>query len=164
MKTNLDALNSEIQEYLKAHNLTVFHCVPRMAEPTEEVYWHTASHPDYREFLAAAEAAGVRLVTLHAKEFDADFIDDALERLEVIGLPRDERRTIEQNLKDARKYIGFTCQIELSFDLAPRVYIFDVRTPWFDALNDVLDSIDDFLDDDDDEPDEPLGGGYYSKN
>jgi len=61
-----------------------------------------------------------------------------------------------------RSYIGFTCQIELSFDLAPRVYVFDLRTEWFDDLNDLLDRVDDAAHKS--EGDSPLGGGYFSKN
>lgn len=164
MQVNLDTLRSEIQDYLEAHNLAVFHGYSRGGQHTPAVFWDTEAYPDYRAFLAAAETAGARLVTLHAQEFTGDFIDDALERVETIGVPRDERRAIEQSLKDARKYVGFTCQIELSFDVAPRVYIFDLRTQWFDDLNNLLDMVDDAMDDDDDDPEEPLGGRYFSKN
>jgi hypothetical protein len=60
-----------------------------------------------------------------------------------------------------RGYSGFTCQIELSFDLAPRVYMFDLRTEWFEDLNEMIDQIDDACDERDDE--EPMHG-YFSKN
>lgn len=162
MKLNLDAMRSEIQEYLESHGLTVFYGFPRGGEQTPAVYWDTQRDSDYRHFLAAAEAAGVRLVTLHANEFGEDLIDDAIERLEISALPREERRTIEARLREMRGYLGFTCQIELSFDVAPRVYIFDLHTEWYDDLNELLDRIDDAYEDQEDE--EPLGGGYFSKN
>jgi GTP-sensing pleiotropic transcriptional regulator CodY len=162
MKLNLDAMRSEIQEYLETHGLTVFYGFPRGGEQTGAVYWDTRQHPDYRDFLAAAQAAGVRLVTLHANEFNEELIEDAIERLEISALPREERRAIETRLREMAGYIGFTCQIELSFDVAPRVYIFDLHTEWFDDLNELLDRIDDAYEDHENE--EPLGGGYFSKN
>jgi hypothetical protein len=164
MKLNLETLRSEIQEYLESRGIVVFHGYPRSGEPSASVFWDTEHHPDYRMFLAAAEAAGARLVTLHAREFTGEMIDDAVERLEESDLPRDEQRAIEMRLREMRGYAGFTCQIELSFDLGPRVYVFDLRTEWFDDLDDLLDRIDDAFGGEDEEDEEPLGGGYYSKN
>jgi hypothetical protein len=163
MKLNLETLRTEIQEYLESHGMVVFHGCPRSGDASGAVFWDTERHPDYHLFLAAAEAAGVRLVTLHAHEFTEDMIDDALDRLEESDLPREERRAIEMRLREMRGYAGFTCQIELSFDLTPRVYVFDLRTEWFDDLNDLLDRIDEAYEEDE-EDEEPLGGGYYSKN
>lgn len=165
MKLNLDTMRTEILEHLKSHGLAVFHGFPRGGEHTPSVYWNVAVNPDYTAFVAAAEAAGVRLMTIHSQEFTEDYIEDAEERLEEASLPRDQKRAVEQRLKEMRGYLGFTCQIELSFDLAPRVYIFDVYTEWFDDLNDLLDGIDDAEDDEDEDDDKPLGGsGYFSKN
>jgi hypothetical protein len=58
-------------------------------------------------------------------------------------------------------YEGFTCQIELSFDHAQRTYVFEVRTDWFDELNDLVERIEDSYQDEGDE--NPLSG-YYSNN
>jgi hypothetical protein len=60
-----------------------------------------------------------------------------------------------------RAYEGFTCQIELSFDHAQRTYVFEVRTDWFDEMNDLVDRIEGFYQDEGDE--NPLSG-YYSNN
>jgi len=161
MRANLDTVRSEIQEYLESRGIAVFHGIPRGSEDAA-VYWDTARYPDYRTYLTAAEAAGVRLVTLYANEFSDEVVDDALSRLEESSLPRDDRREIEQQLRKVRGYSGFTCQIELSFDLAPRVYVFDLRTEWYEELSDVLDRIDDAYAEGDDE--DPLGGSFFSKN
>jgi hypothetical protein len=163
MRLNLDSLRAEIQEYLEKRNIVVFHGFPRGGDPTCSVYWDTERHPDFKAFLAAAEAAGVRLVTLYSRELEEDLVEDAMEQLnEASTLDRDERRAIEMRLKEVRSYCGFTCQIELSFDLAPRVYIFDLRTEWFDDLNDLTDRIEDAYRKEDDGG--ALGGGYFSKN
>jgi hypothetical protein len=165
MKLNLETLRAEIQGHLESQGIVVFHGYPRSGEASSLVLWDTERHPDYRMFLAAAKAAGVRLVTLYAREFTGDLIDDALERLEESDLPREEHRAVEMRLREMRGYAGFTCQIELSFDLAPRVYVFDLRTEWFDDLNDLLDRIDEAYEGEGDEEDSgPLGGGYFSKN
>jgi len=114
--------------------------------------------PDYHEFVAAAEAAGVKLVNMFVNEFVSELVDDALDR--VSELPREERREVEQRLRDLRGYAGKVCQIELSFDLGQRVYLFELRTEWFDELNDLVYELNDGVDDDED----PLSGGYFSKN
>ena len=59
-------------------------------------------------------------------------------------------------------YDGFTCALELSFDLGGLTYIFEVRTPWYSDLNDLLDELD-IMPEGEDEDDDPLSG-YYSKN
>lgn len=163
MKLNLDTLRTEIQDYLEARGMVIFQSFPRSNEASSPVYWDTEHHPNYHEFLAAAEAAGVRLVTLFARELDEDMIEDALEQLADSSLDRDERRSIEARLKEMRGYAGFVCQIELSFDLSPRVYVFDLRTEWFEDLSDLMERIEDsYREEDEGEP--PLRGGYFSKN
>jgi hypothetical protein len=154
-------MRAEIQEYLESRGLAVFHGFPRTFDNVSAVYWNTADHDDYRDFLKAAEAAGVKLVTLYANEFDENLIDDALEHIDDPALPRDERRGLEKRLRELRAFAGFTCQIELSFDLAPRVYVFDLRTEWFEELNDLLHAIDDAFDD---KPAEEPPTGYFSQN
>jgi hypothetical protein len=158
----LDTLRSEIQEELKSHGIVVFHSFPRSGEPLPAVYWDTELHPDFRAFLSAATAAGVKMVTFFVREFSADLLEDAWERLNEATLSREEHRSIEAQLREAESYTAFTCQIELAFDLGPRVYIFDVRTEWFEDLSDLLDRIEDSHSMRAEEPDPP--GPYFSKN
>jgi hypothetical protein len=165
MKLNLDTLRTEIQEYLESRGMVVFQSFPRSNEPGPAVYWDTVRDSSFRPFLAAAEAAGVRLVTLYARELDEDVIDDALEQLAEANFDRDERRAIEMRLKEMHAYSGFTCQIELAFDLAPRVYILDLRADWFDDLNDLVDRIEEAYNGlDEEEGEGPISSGYFSKN
>ena len=161
MRSNLETLRSEIQEYLESRGIAVFHGAPRVGE-FAVVYWDLEHHPDFRSYIATAAAAGVRMVTICATQFHDELIDEAQERLDQSSLARDERRSLEQRLREMRGYAGFTCQIELSFDLSPRVYVFDLRTDWYEDFSDLLDQIDDAEEDEDDE--DPLGGGYFSKN
>lgn len=161
MKLNLDNVRAEIETYLETHGIAVFHGFSGSYDDSCAVWWDTEQHPDYRGFLAVAESAGVRLVTLHAEQFQDDVIDEALERLSHSTLAGSDRTSIERRLREMRRYDGFTCQIELSFDHPPRVYVFDLRTDWFQELSDVLDEIDEATED---EPHLPEPPAYFSKN
>jgi len=163
MRANLDTLHHEIEQHLEARGLAVFRSYPR-AEPDRSVsgiYWDSETHPDYREFVEAAAAAGVRMITLYAREFTSEIVENALAQLADSDLEREERRALDARLNELRAYEGFTCQIELSFDHAQRTYLFDLRTDWFDELNELLERIEDFYEDEGDE--NPLSG-FYSNN
>ena len=167
MQVNLDALCTEIGEHLKTRGLAIFHGMPREFDEGTAVYWNTKSNRDYRAFIAAAETAGAKLMALFALEFDDAVVDGAIQRLHDSGLARSDQKPIEKRLNALRAYAGFTCQIELSFDLAPRVYVFELHTEWYDEMNDLIDEIEDAyeLDDDlEDNDDASPHSGYFSKN
>ena len=160
MKLNLDSVRAEIQEYLESRGMAVFQAFPGIDEDAPVVQWDTEHYPDYRAFLAVAETAGVKLVALHANEFHDDVIDETQKRLAESTIAGGDRSAMERRLREMRRYEGYTCQIELSFDLPPRIYVFDLRTEWFQELSDMLDQIDEASD----EPDLPGPSGYFSKN
>ena len=164
MRPNLDTLRHEIEQHLESRGLAVFRSLPRTEperSPAEAVYWDAQNHPDYRDFVEAACAAGVRLVTLYARELTPDVVENALVQLPDTDLDRDERRALDTRLHEIRAYEGFICQIELAFDHAQRTYVFEVRTDWFDELNDLVERIEYSYEDEGDE--NPLSG-YYSNN
>ena len=164
MRPNLDTLHREIQQHLESRGIAVFRSFPRADSETSltgAIYWDWENHPDYREFVEAAWAAGVRMVTLYAREFTSEIVDTALIHLSDSELEREDRRALEARLNEMRAYEGFTCQIELSSDHAQRTYVFEVRTDWFDELNDLVERIEDSYQDEGDE--NPLSG-YYSNN
>ena len=144
--------------------MAVFRSYPRAESEsslTAAVFWDVENHPDYREFVEAAWAAGVRMVTVSTRVFTSDIVQSALSQLSDTDLEREDRRTLEARLNEMGAYEGFTCQIELSFDHAQRTYVFEVRTDWFDELNDLVERIEDSYQDEGDE--NPLSG-YYSNN
>jgi hypothetical protein len=164
MRPNLDTLRREIEQHLESRGMAVFRSYPRAdseSSLTGAIFWDSENHPDYHEFVEAASAAGVRMVTLYARDFTADIVETALVQLSDTELERDERRALEARLNEMRAYQGFTCEVELSFDHAQRTYVFDVRTDWFDELNDLVEHIEDSYQDEGDE--NPLSG-YYSNN
>ncbi len=164
MSGNLDTLKTEIEDYLAREGFVVFHGCSRGPESSRSVYWDTDLHPDYRAFLGVARGAGIHLVVFHRRELTAEMIDEALDRIEGAGFDREDYRLTVQRLEELRRYEGFTCTIELSFDHESRVYLYERRAAWFDELSNILDEIDyGESDEDEDEEDGPIGS-YFSKN
>jgi hypothetical protein len=164
MKLNLDVLKTEIREHLESRRFAIFHGYSRAMDSLPLVFWDTHRYPDYKQFLDTAEAIGVKMVVLHAREFSALLVDNSLEQLEDTDFLPEDRRTIERRLRDLRAYDGFTCAIEISFDQSGRVYLFELRTDWYDEFSDLLDELDAATSDPDEEDDEGPIGGYFSKN
>lgn len=158
---NLDTVLREIAAELDSRGLAVFHSDQRSPEVLAPVSWNVETHPDFRQFLDAGQASGARLVTLYSAKFGPDRIEWALEKLEGSGLAPHERRGIEARLRELSIYEGLTCHVELSFQHGQRDYIFDLRADWYEMFEDLLDEIEDF---DRAEDEEPLSGGYFSKN
>ena len=164
MHTNLDALRAEIASHLEHEAFNVFYGYSRLLDSLPLVFWDTEKHPGFKEFASAAKAAEVKLIVFHQREFSLSHVEDALDRLETLDLPREEHRSLQRRLKDLLVYEGFTCSLELSFDYAGRIYVFDVHTEWYDELTDILDELEFFQPDDEDDDDDTPIGGYYSKN
>lgn len=159
MKPNLDALKTEIEQYLEESGLAIFYGHSRMPDSTPAVYWDCEQYPDYKRFVQVARTAGVKIVVLHQRLFSATQVDDALEQLETCSLPREEYREFELRLHEMRGYDGFVCAIELSFDQEGRIFVFDLRTDWYEELTEMLDEIEVLAGAEDD-----TLGGYFSKN
>jgi hypothetical protein len=162
MKPNLDSLKIEIEQYLEESGLAVFYGYSRMLESTSSVYWDCDKYPDYKLFIKAARTAGAQVIVLHQREFAAEQVLDALEQLSDCDLQRDESREFEKRLNDVRVYEGFICEIELSFDHQGRVFLFDLRTDWYEEFSDILDEIQ-MLSVEAEDNDTPMSG-YFSKN
>ncbi len=160
---NFDSLKNEIQQYLDDNGFSVFYSYSRALPDPSFIDWDTKRYPDYKLFLQTAKQMEVRLIVFHHREFAAAAVDEVAERLEMTELPREEKRGIERRLEEISAYKGFTCAIELSFDVQGRSYLFDLRTAWYEELEEIGDEIDDFLPEDDNEDEGPIGG-YFSRN
>lgn len=166
MKQNLDTLKREIPEYLRSKGLAVFRGFVNELHEQKLVFWDTDREPDFKSFVQCALDAGLKMLIFNFRDFQREMAEDALARLEECDLPRDEQRAIERRLKDLRAYDGFTCSVELVFEMQGRFYVFDLRTEWYEELLDLLDQIDiaaPVEDEPGDDDDEPMGG-YFSKN
>jgi hypothetical protein len=162
MKQNLDTLKTEIDNYLRQSGFVVFYGMSRSIDDTPEIDWDTAHYPDYRQFLEVAKELGARMIVLHHREFNSEIIDRALDQMETTNVEYDDGRHIEARLRELNMYDGFTCVIELSFDHQDVMYMFELRTDWYNELNDILEQLD--MAPDDDADDDETFGGYYSKN
>jgi hypothetical protein len=166
MNLDLDSLKTEILEHLSTEGFVIFHGYSRLSETDSFVAWDTDHTPDFRVFLSAAQGAGIRLIVFHRREFTAAHIEDASDRLEASNVTVEEQRTMERRLRALKAYEGFTCAIELSFDHQGRVYLFSLRSEWYEDYLDLLEQIEASMPDDFDDDDEDDGsmGGYYSRN
>jgi len=164
MKQDLETLKTEILEYLESKNFVVFRGCTRMADSLPAVYWDTERYPDYRQFLKVARQAEVNIIVFHHRELSSSFIDETLDRLENSEMPPEEYQGLERRLRDLRAYEGFTCALEMSFDYQGRLYLFAVRTSWFEELLDIADEIDETVVEEESDDEAPMGGGYFSRN
>jgi hypothetical protein len=165
MAIDLEKTRVEIEAYLLENGIPMFFGYDQMTESPIHVTWDVEKHPDFREFVSAATAAGVRLMVFHAESFSESSVDEALEQLEVCDFSRDEKRNYEKRLKALQGYEGFTSLISLSFTLDGRIYQFELHSDWHDTLEDIwleLDAASGEI------ADESTGdgtvGGYFSNN
>jgi hypothetical protein len=163
MSLNLDELKVEVLKYMEAEGFVVFHGYSRLGDADSFVAWDTDRAPDYRAFLGTAKKAGVALVVYHFREFSAAYLEDAEDRLEDGDLTADEKRAIERRIRDLHGYEGFTCALELSFDLQGRVYLFSLRSEWYDDYLDLVAELDAATPEGEEGEDDSMGG-YYSRN
>jgi hypothetical protein len=162
MSWNLDELKTEVLKYMEAEGFVVFHGYSRLADADSFVAWDTDRLPDYHVFLGAAKKAGVAMVVYHFREFSATHLEDAEDRLEDSDITAEERRGIERRLRNLHNYEGFACALELSFDYQGRVYLFNLRSDWYDDYLDLIEELDAAMPDDEDDPGSM--GDFYSKN
>jgi hypothetical protein len=164
MKPNLDVLKPEIELYLEEMGMAVFYGYTRSLDSVPAVYWDCEQYPDYRLFVQSARAAGTKLLVFHQREFFSEQVDDALERLSACEMDVRESHSYEERLNDLRVHEGSVCSIELSFDHEGRLYLFDLRTEWYQEFSDLLDEIQLLsAESAEDDSDDSLSG-YFSRN
>jgi len=164
MKPNLDTLKTDIEHHLEESGLAIFYGYSRAIESVPVVYWNCDQYSDYRLFIKAAQTAGAKLIVFHQHRFSDEQVEDALEQLTASDLSREEHREFERRLNEMRVYGDFVCSIELSFDHEGRVFLFDLRTDWYDEFSEILDEIQALDTESDAGDDDTPIGGYFSKN
>jgi hypothetical protein len=163
MATDLETLRTEIEGYLEESGIPIFRGYRRVMDSPAQVYWDTEKHADFREFVEAGRRAGAKLIVFAQEAFSLDEIDEALDQLEDSGLAREEKHTFEKRLRELQAYEGFTCSLELSFDLEGRAYLFELRTAWYQTLRDILAELEISAEQEEDEDEGPIPG-YFSRN
>jgi len=123
MKLNLDSLLLKSRAISKRMASLFFTAI--LAPPTRpRCLLDTDRYPDYKKFLAAAEAAGAKLVSIHAREFNADILEDALDHAASAesasgGAPRDR----VCGSREMGGYLGFTCRSSCPSTSRPASYV-----------------------------------------
>jgi hypothetical protein len=161
---NLDTLKREILEYLEGSGLAVFRGSPGGLEGLPMVLWDTERYPSYQMFLEVARKADIKFVIFASAEFESSDIEELSEQLDECELTRDERRDIESRLRDLRIYEGVTCALELAFDLAGRLYVYEVQPDWYEEYLNLEEEISAHLPDSEEFDSGDSLGGYFSKN
>jgi hypothetical protein len=165
MKQDLETLRLELEEYLASKPFAVFHGLSRaMEEFPNTVTWDHATHPDFRGFLDCAEKLGVKVIVIHTRRLSEDQIDEALEALQDLEIPYEDRREYERRFREIRMYTGFTCAVEMSFDFEHQTYLYSRATEWYEDVMSMIEDIQTAGDPEGGEPDFGGGGGFYSKN
>ncbi len=163
MALDLETLRKEVEMFLNESRTPVFHGYHRVLDALNQVSWDVEKHPDFREFIDAGRKAGAKIIVFSHRAFSLDQIDEALDQLEDSNLTREEKRNFETRLRQLQAYEGFTCSLELSFSLDGQIYLYELYTDWYQAMNDILAELDAFVDVEEEGGDNTLGG-YFSKN
>ena len=161
---DLEKLRVEIESHLNQAGLVVFHGAHRMLDALLQVVWDVERHPDFREFVAAAQASGSKVVVFDQRAFSLDQIDAALDQLEECDFSPVEKRQYENRLRQLQSYEGFTSSLELSFAHGPHIYVYEVHTEWYEAFTDILGELDAALEEEEVSSDDESLGGYFSNN
>jgi hypothetical protein len=104
------------------------------------------------------------MILFAAREFEAPEIDDAVEELDECDLSREERRDLENRLRELRVHEGVTCSIELAFDHHARMYVYELRPDWYDEFLSIGDEIAVHLPTGQAEQEDDGSFGYFSNN
>lgn len=164
MHPDLDTLITEVPAYLDSHGFATFHGLSRIAEDKPVVLWDTARRPGYQEFLDCADRLGVKVIVLHTRSFDEQTLADLQAEIEEGQLPHNEQRDLERRLHALKAYTGFTAALELSFDWAGAIYMYEVRSEFMNELLSIMNDLDDSFLEQDPGEEGSLGGGFYSRN
>lgn len=167
MDINLEALKTEILEFLEGSNFAVFRSMAGGLDQMKVVTWDTDRFPDYRQFLGIAAKVGVKLVLFASRELAEEEVSDADDELAELALEEKELRDMERTIKTARRHIGETCALEIAFDHNSHFYVYEARPDWYEEFLDTCEELTTVfppgVEGNVDEGDEGLGG-YYSNN
>jgi hypothetical protein len=161
MRQDLELLLEEVERTLAARHFTVFRGLARGLEMRPQLEWDTETHPDFKDFLAVAEAIGVRLVVLNREKLDALMLEETLDRLTQTSIESNERRQMQRDIERIRAYEGFACSLQVSFDYDGLTYLYQVHTTWYAELLDLADDIDASIEE---QMHPPPEGPYFSQN
>ncbi len=160
MSLNLDVLKDEIHHELLSEEFALFRGRPGDLQDVPRIFWDTEQYPEYRGFLNAAKAAGVKLLIFSHRDLEESEIEDAELEMDEHALTREDRREMESRLREMRIHVGQTSMVELAFHHGGSLYVFQVMAPWYEEFMDTMDALETAGEDED----SPPLGGFYSNN
>ena len=141
---------THVRGYTKLH--------PRVPAELRGTYAGLGS-PAVIDYIKSLGVTSVELMPVHA------FVsDDLLLQIDEGTLERDEAREYHSRLRGLRTYEGVTCTLELAFDYASRLYVYDVAPDWYEEFLNIEDEIAAQSESGDEVDDSDTLGGYYNKN
>lgn len=165
MDINLEALKTEILDYLTASDFAVFRGHSGALEAMPIVAWDTERFPDYRMFLETAQKAGQKMILFASRELEEEDLEEVSLELEEAELPREELRDFERRIREARVHLGATCSVELAFGHSAHLYVYEAQPDWYDEFLELCDEVSALCPITEVEGGEQDGlGGYYSNN
>lgn len=140
MPADLESLKKEVLSALKLEGLTVFHGFAYSAT-AKMALWNSEGHSDVKEYLAAAKAVGVKMVSFNTDEFFPEELEEVQENLKQAFLAEEDERQIKQRLDALNEHTSKICSINLTFDHNDRAYLFEIETEWYTEFKLIRDAI-----------------------
>ena len=143
------------------------------------IYVATAKTADVRQILGGADGMAAdldaylplpgssqKLILFASRELDDEEVEEALEELEELELPRDEQREFDKRIREAGRHAGATCALEMAFDYNSHLYVYEARPDWYEEFLEACDELTAMLPAGEDLADEGHDGlgGFYSNN
>lgn len=134
------------------------------------VWWNSDLQPDYRQFIAAAKAAGAKVILYFDQDLTEESIEEAEQALELARVEPEEYREYARAIGEFRSWIGFTCRVAIGFASEGMFYFYDLESDWYSNMLDMVEELRlsaypfDGSDDDDEPGGNPPMGNYYSNN
>lgn len=166
---NLDTIKQDIEQHIRDNNFAMFRGMERSSIDRDmSINWDTVRFPDFKDFLAVASTAGVKIIVFHYFTMEPAQIKILQQHLDESDMDREEKRILSRELQRLKIYEGFVASVDLSFDLGTNTYLFSLTTSWQMEMELMMERLDpftpDFMDAED-EKDGPIGGGgFYSRN
>ena len=165
---NLDSLKLEIEQHIRDNGFAMFRGLERSSMDRDlSINWDTLRFPDFKEFLAVAAAAGVKIVVFHFVVLAPSHIQMLQSHLDEASIERDEKRNLSRAIQRLKMYEGFISSVAISFDHGINTYLYSLSTAWQTEMDNIAERIEPFLPDfltGEDENDGPVGGSFYSRN
>ena len=166
MALDLETLRKEMQAHLEKSGMPIFFGHHRMLDSLIQVSWDTEGHPDFREFIETAVNPGLSWWCLIRPLSSSTKLTRLWKNWKPPILRAKKSAISKRASSNCRPMKASLAPSQLSFALEGRLYLFELRTDWYDSMRDILNELEVATDPFSDEEEEEEGpiGGYFSNN